>query len=73
MCFSGGPSLPAATDPKAERLQAEAEATASANAKAAADRRKRQQQSLLATGAAGATGSPVTSSVLATGKTKLGT
>jgi len=71
MC-SGGPDLPPKTDPKAERLQAEADATAKANAASAADRRKRQQQSLLATGAAGATGSPATSSVLATGKTKLG-
>lgn len=71
MC-GGGPSLPAATDPKEERLKAEAEATANANAKAASDRRKRQQQSLLATGAGGATGSPVTSTVLAQGKQKLG-
>lgn len=71
MC-GGGPSLPPQTDPKEERLKNEAEATTNANAKVAADRRKRQQQSLLATGAAGATGTPATSTVLAQGKQKLG-
>lgn len=71
MC-GGGPKLPPATDPKAEREQADIEATQAANAKAAGTRRLRRQQSLLAGGAT-SPGNATTSSVLAIGKDKLGT
>lgn len=71
MC-GGGPNLTSEKDPKAERLKSEADATAAANATAAAERRQRQRQTLLATGAMG-NNTPVTAStVLATGKQKLG-
>jgi len=70
MC--GGPSLPPETDPKKERLEAEAEATRKANAEAAQATRARRKQTLMAQGAQGATGTPVTSSVLAQGKPRLG-
>ncbi len=71
MC-GGGPSLPPAADPKAERIQAETDATVAANAKAAQARRAQRNQSLLSTGAAGVTNTATTSSVLAQGKDKLG-
>jgi ubiquitin len=71
MC-GGGPNLPPQTDPKVERQAAEAEATRAANGKAAEARRSMRQQSLLASGAGGAVGTPVTSTVLAQGKPKLG-
>lgn len=71
MC-GGGPDLPPATDPKAERQQAEVDATTAANAKASDARRNRKKQSLLSTGAQGATGIAATSTVLAQGKAKLG-
>lgn len=71
MC-GGGPSLPPAQDPKAEREKAAADATAAANAKTAAARLQRRNQSLLASGMPGATGPVTTSSVLALGKDKLG-
>lgn len=71
MC-GGGPDLPPEKDPKAEREKAAAEATMAANTKTAANRRAQRNQSLLATGAQGAPGSAVTSSVLAQGKDKLG-
>ena len=71
MC-GGGPDLPPAVDPKVERDNAAAEATQAANAKAADARRSRQRQSLLSSGAQGATGGASTSSVLAQGKAKLG-
>ncbi|HWK72191.1 MAG TPA: hypothetical protein VNS29_15260 [Burkholderiaceae bacterium] len=70
MC--GGPSLPPATDPRAERERAEAEATAAANAKAAEARRAKRNQSLLAAGAQGSTAAANASTVLAMGKDKLG-
>lgn len=71
MC-GGGPSLPPAADPAAERLKAESDATAAANAKAADARRAKREQSLLASGAAGLNNTATTSSVLAQGKDKLG-
>lgn len=73
MC-GGGPDLPPAPDPKAERVQAEADATTSANQKTAAARKLKQQQSLLASGASmSGNGGPMqTGSVLAMGKDKLG-
>ena len=71
MC-GGGPKLPPAPDPKAQREQAAADATAAANAKTAASRVARRNQSLLAAGIQGATGPVATSSVLAIGKDKLG-
>lgn len=72
MC-GGGPSLPPAPDPKAERVQAEVDATVAANAKAAEATRAKRNQTLLATGAAGITNNnATTSSVLAMGKDKLG-
>lgn len=71
MC-GGGPDLPPEKDPKQERLKAEADATVAANATAAAERRKRQQQTLLATGAKGNNTPATASTVLATGKPKLG-
>jgi len=71
MC-GGGPSLPPAVDPKAQREQAAAEATASTNAKTSAMRMARRNQSLLASGYQGATGPVTTSTVLAQGKDKLG-
>lgn len=71
MC-GGGPSLPPAPDPKAERLQATNDATVAANAKAAEAARAKRNQSLLASGAAGTTNNATTSTVLAQGKDKLG-
>lgn len=71
MC-GGGPDLPPEKDPKVEREKADAEATQKANAQAALARRQKQQQSLLASGAKGATGTAQTNTVLAQGKDKLG-
>lgn len=71
MCGSS-PDLPPEKDPKVEREQAEADATAAANAKSAANRRAKRNQTLLAAGAQGATGTATTSTVLAQGKDKLG-
>ena len=73
MC-GGGPDLPPEKDPKIEREKAEAEATAAANAKTAANRRARRNQTLLASGAQGASGpgAGLVSSVLAQPKEKLG-
>lgn len=72
MC-GGGPSLPPAPDPKAERVKAETDATVAANAKAADAARAKRNQSLLASGASGVTNNnATTSSVLAQGKDKLG-
>jgi hypothetical protein len=71
MC-GGGPDLPPEKDPKVERQKAATDATIAANAKTAAARQSRRSQSLLASGAQGATGAVMTSSVLAQGKDKLG-
>lgn len=71
MC-GGGPSLPPAVDPKAQREQAAADATSATNSKTAAKRLAMRNQSLLATGIQGATGPVSSSSVLAQGKDKLG-
>lgn len=71
MC-GGGPKLPPAQDPAAERQKAEADATAAANAKTATARLARRNQSLLAAGMQGPQGPVTTSSVLAMGKDKLG-
>jgi hypothetical protein len=73
MCGGGSKSLPPATDPKAERLQAEADATVAANAKTAEARRAKRNQTLLASGASGVSNNNAqTSSVLAQGKDLLG-
>lgn len=71
MCGSS-PKLPPEKDPKAEREKAAADATVAANAKTASARRSKRNQSLLASGAQGATGPVMTSSVLAQGKSTLG-
>lgn len=71
MC-GGGPSLPPAVDPAAERAKAQADATQAANAKTAAARVAKRNQSLLAAGYQGANNPVATSSVLAIGKDKLG-
>jgi hypothetical protein len=72
MCGSA-PKLPPAKDPKVEREEIAAEATASANAKAAVDRKAKRNQSLLAMGGAmGSQGQVTTSSVLAVGRSQMG-
>lgn len=71
MC-GGSPDLPPEKDPKVEREKAETDATIAANARTAASRRARRGQSLLASGAQGASGPVMTSSVLAQGKATLG-
>lgn len=71
MCGSS-PDLPPEKDPKVEREKAETDATIAANARSAVARRARRSQSLLASGAQGAAGPVMTSSVLAQGKSTLG-
>jgi hypothetical protein len=70
--FGGGPDLPPASDPKAERDAAQADATTKANQSTAAAKKLRQQQSLLASGGIAQGDQLQTSSVLAQGKAKLG-
>lgn len=71
MC-GGGPDLPPEKDPAVERQKAATDATVAANAKSAAARLAKRNQSLLASGAQGAPGPAMTSSVLAQGKATLG-